>query len=118
MSIHLHGIVEHCSDSKGGKKRPWEERKRDYIDHLKTKPDASLLVSLADKTHNSRAIVTDLQAHGAEVWNRFSATPEQILWYYRKLLKVFSERRPSALTAELKRAVDEMHAIAKAQGLL
>ena len=109
-------IVEGCSDSfeeDGGKKRPWEERKEGYIERLKTEPQGTVLVSAADKLYNVRAIVEDFRVEGDKVWERFNRGPEQQLWYYSELLKVFQARCPEwRIIAELGRAVAELAKIA------
>jgi (p)ppGpp synthase/HD superfamily hydrolase len=105
-------IVRDCTDSWEDPKPDWDERKRIYLESLESKPDASLLVSLADKTHNARAIVTDLHLEGEKLWDRFNKPASKTLGYYRKLEAFFSRRRPGPLATELKRAVDEMHRFA------
>ena len=55
-------MVEGCSDSfeeDSSKKREWEQRKNGYIERLQAEPQDTLLVSLADKLYNVRAIVED-----------------------------------------------------------
>ena len=110
------GIVEACSDTLAEQKEPWPERKRRYIAHLEDPdlPHGALLVSLADKLHNARAIVFDLRLHGDALWERFrtGSGPDQ-LWYYRSLAEVFARRRPGELADELSRTVDEMAQLAK-----
>ncbi|NGX16029.1 HD domain-containing protein [Wenzhouxiangella sp. XN24] len=76
-------IVEHCTDAMpepGEQKAPWAERKQAYLATLEHKDDyRALLVTAADKLHNTRAILTDLrtcQRDGrpqAEFWLRFVA---------------------------------------------
>lgn len=105
-------IVEDCTDSWEDPKPEWRPRKEAYLKSLESKPDASLLVSLADKTHNARAIVTDLVLEGEKLWERFNKPASDTLWYYRELETFFSRRRPGPLATELKRAVDEMHRFA------
>ena len=105
-------IVEGCSDSfeeDSGKKKPWEDRKRGYIERLKTESEDTLLVSAADKLYNVRAVVEDHSSHGAEVWKRFNRGPEQQVWYYGEILKVFQQRcRDWRIVKELGRAVSEL----------
>ena len=103
-------IVEGCSDSSTHPKPPWRERKERYIAHLETADRSVLLVSAADKLHNARAIAADLRAVGPCVWDRFNASREDELWYYRTLLEVFRRRLTGvpALVGELERAVEEM----------
>ena len=54
------GIVLDCTDADTLPKPPWHERKEAYIASLAHKSKDYLLVSLADKTHNARAILDDL----------------------------------------------------------
>jgi (p)ppGpp synthase/HD superfamily hydrolase len=99
-------IVDECSDTDVVPKPPWKQRKQDYIDHLGEASDATILVSLADKLDNARAILRDFRDLGPELWTRFSVhDPRQHLWYYRELLKVFKERNSSWLVAELERVL-------------
>lgn len=131
-------IVEHCTDAMpapGERKAPWPERKRAYLASLEHKDDyRALLVTAADKLHNTRAIVTDLRTYQragrspAEFWRRFvddkpdakleERVPE-ILWYYQALADVLSGKaeeevretgqgRLGRLAGELESAVGEM----------
>jgi (p)ppGpp synthase/HD superfamily hydrolase len=50
-------IVADCTDAWTEPKPPWRPRKEAYLKALPNKPAASLLVSLADKTHNAEAIL-------------------------------------------------------------
>ena len=54
-------IVEGCTDSfveYPDKKQEWEERKSSYIERLWNEPPETLLVSVADKLYNARAILS------------------------------------------------------------
>ncbi len=103
-------IVRDCTDSWVEPKPAWRERKEAYIASLATKPATSLLVSLADKTHNARAIVTDLREHGEVLWNRFQADRDGVLWYYGALADTFEGYGPKSLTRELRSSVEAMRA--------
>jgi (p)ppGpp synthase/HD superfamily hydrolase len=101
-------IVEACSDSladtaKGERKADWQERKEQYLAHLRKADDDILRVSLADKVHNARSILRDLRKSkiGAKVWARFSQPKEKTLWYYRSLADRFCKRLPGQLSSEL-----------------
>jgi len=88
-------IVRGCSDSlvvDEALRPSWEDRKESYLQHLGSDDADILLVSAADKTHNARAIATDIQSIGDQVWERFTPNQGQILWYYRSLLRLFTER--------------------------
>jgi (p)ppGpp synthase/HD superfamily hydrolase len=95
-------IVAECSDTFEAPKPPWRGRKERYIQHLREASDDAVLVSLADKLDNARAILRDFRAHGNEVWQRFSVQDPQLhLWYYRSLLEVYSQRAHSWMVGEL-----------------
>ncbi|MBJ7336695.1 HD domain-containing protein [Mycolicibacterium sp.] len=102
-------IVAECSDTDVVPKPPWQQRKQHYIDHLADASEATILVSLADKLDNARAILRDYRDHGDELWQRFSVKePEMHLWYYRELLEVFKEKNDTWLVAELERVFGEL----------
>lgn len=88
-------IVEGCSDSLSEDpetKAPWRERKVAYLEHLKAADDDTLTVSLADKLHNARAIVSDLRISGPQTWDRFNAEPLDILWYYTEIQTIGQQK--------------------------
>ena len=103
-------IVAGCTDGVPdvrGHKPPWTTRKQAYLDHLKLAHDDVLLVSGSDKLHNARAIVEDLLNIGMKVFDRFSASKEQTLWYYDSLAAIFESRRTPVAKA-LRETVDTM----------
>ena len=103
-------IVAGCTDGvpdASGRKPPWQARKQAYLDHLKLASDDVLLVSSSDKLHNARAIVEDLLNIGQRVFDRFSASKEQTLWYYESLAQIFESRGTKTAKA-VRSAVDEM----------
>jgi hypothetical protein len=68
-----------------------------------------LRVSLADKLHNLRSVVVDVERSGATVWKRFNAGRKQQEWYYRELLEVFERRLPDSRNLpEFRRLVGEV----------
>jgi (p)ppGpp synthase/HD superfamily hydrolase len=106
-------IVDGCTDAYQIPKPPWKERKEEYIQHLRSVPADIRLVSLADKLHNARAILADLRSQGGQTWDKFNGGKDGTLWYYRTLVEVFFASGEDALTAELKRVVDEINCLAE-----
>ena len=104
-------IVAACSDTDLTPKPPWRERKESYIAHLHNPdlPTGTLRVSLADKLHNARAILFDLEA-GHDVFERFNAGRDEQRWYYDALATTFGELTDSPMAAELRRVVDRIWA--------
>lgn len=102
-------IVAECSDTFETPKPPWHARKERYIDHLRVASEDAVLVSLADKLDNARAILRDFRALENEVWQRFSVQDPQLhLWYYRSLLEVFGQRTHSWMVGELRDVIDAL----------
>lgn len=95
-------IVATCSDSFTLPKPPWEQRKKDYLAHLRSASPDSRRVSLADKLHNARSILRDLHCLGNSVWDRFNGGKEGTLWYYRSLAEIFNEEQDGYMASELK----------------
>ncbi len=105
----VRAIVAACSDTFESPKPPWRERKEQYIDHLRGASDDAVLVSLADKLDNARAILRDFRALGSDVWQRFRVRdPGLHLWYYRSLLEVFEQRSGSWMVGELRNVIDAL----------
>lgn len=105
-------IVQGCTDSLAvdpEHKEPWRQRKENYIAHLNEVDDDTLTVSLADKLHNGRSIVSDLMITGPSAWDRFNASPEDILWYYNEILAMgrIKNGRPFLVT-NLTQAITDM----------
>lgn len=108
-------IVLACSDSTD---EEWKrtvnywERKQAYLDHLESTDDErAVLVSIADKVHNARAIVTDLQRHGVGVLDKFTGSPGEILTYYVECLRIAEFKNvPEALLWPLFAAIVELDA--------
>ena len=70
-------------------------------------------MSVADKLHNTRAILADHRRIVDRVWDRFAANRDEVLWYYRSLADVYSETGDDAgdsagLLGELKVVVEEL----------
>ncbi len=98
-------IVEDCTDSWETPKRPWADRKREYIEHARSLPPASLRVAAADKVHNAYAILRDLRNVGDEVWARFNAPADDVIAYYEGLVRAMRESGGGKLVDELDRIV-------------
>ena len=67
-------MVEGLSDSlaaDSNDKEPWEQRKREYIDRLRSEAADVRLISAADKLYNARSILEDYRLIGPEIWRRF-----------------------------------------------
>ena len=103
-------IVWACSDTDETPKPPWKERKTRYIEHVRQAGPDARRVSCADKLHNARSILRDYRALGERLWDRFTASGDETLWYYRELIAALRQPDRSPLVAELERVVSELEA--------
>jgi (p)ppGpp synthase/HD superfamily hydrolase len=96
-------LVEAASEP--DKSLDWETRKKHTIRFLLQAPSKDiLLLSCADKLDNIRAIRTDYDTMGEELWKRFNRPKEQQSWYYRELAETFMQRVADAQTEKLFRS--------------
>ena len=115
-------IVRANSDSLTGEseKAPWHERKHTYVAAFPHKSPAALRVSLADKLHNARSILSDYRIHGDALWARFGQGKGLATRvYYRELAAAFERERArmgehaAPAVDELRRVVDAITALAE-----
>lgn len=104
-------IVDDCSDTFETPKPDYRPRKAAYVAGLKDKQSDSQLVSLADKVHNMRSILRDYRMSQEELWKRFNADRDTILWHYDELLAAFrniNHPKHKALVDELERDLNAL----------
>jgi len=108
-------IVEGCTDTFEKPKPAWRKRKEKYLAHLPSAPRYVRLVSLADKLYNSQAILADLIETGPAVWDRFTSSKEDTLWYYRSLVEIFNDEQANdgPMAVQLKWVVNKIDEIAR-----
>jgi (p)ppGpp synthase/HD superfamily hydrolase len=104
-------LVLGLSDSTTHPKPPWEERKQTYLARLAGESADLKLISAADKLHNATAILRDHRAVGEVVWDRFSASREQTLWYYREVVVALGQGWSHPLLDELSVVVERMQGL-------
>ncbi|MFO7709972.1 MAG: HD domain-containing protein [Desulfobacterales bacterium] len=79
--------------SEPDKQARWEDRKAHTLAYLEHEAGEDvLLVALADKLDNVRAIRTGLADEGETFWERFNRPENDQNWYYRGLVRAFSAR--------------------------
>ena len=109
-------IVDACTDSYDNPKPPWRPRKEAYVTHVRERVERggyepALRVSLADKLHNTRAILADVRESGDTVFERFNGKKDGTIWYYAALVEAF-RGFPNRMVGELEREVTELSRLA------
>lgn len=101
-------IVDGCTDGDTIPKPPWQERKQQYIEKLRSASASVRRIALADKLHNVRCILSDLYREREATWQKFKGGKGGTLWYYRTLSQLFLETDTnSLLVQELNRVVSK-----------
>jgi (p)ppGpp synthase/HD superfamily hydrolase len=95
-------------------------RKQVYLDHLRNEQrSGAIRVSLADKVHNARSTVNNLEDIGTKTWDRFNSGAVDQLWWYSNLTIIYEAKAAAGLAsptraAELRRLVEVMGRFAPA----
>lgn len=106
-------IVEECSDTFEVPKPPWRARKQAHLTKLETALPATQRVMLADKLHNSRALLRDLRREGAAAWDKFNGGKEGTLWYYRAAHAALGQHHKGYLWEEFGRVLAEIERLSQ-----
>ena len=89
------------SGDTSARKSSWRARKEHYLTRLRHDTHGHVLVSACDKRHNLKAIVDDVRRIGPAYMDRFSAAPEEQIWFYSAFRTAIAGRVPAALEEEL-----------------
>lgn len=105
-------IVKDISEPKtaGQPKLPWKERKQAYLERLgNSYYFEAYIVAAADKVHNLTDILDDYYQFGDEIWQRFNASKQDILQYYRAVFDLIrNEPVPIELKHHLTTLIEEL----------
>lgn len=103
-------IVDGCTEERRQPELAWRVRKQAHLTKLELAGASVLLVAVADKLYNARAILRDYRIVGEKLWKRFTGNRDGILWYYRGLVTAFrhSGLAPRDLVDELDRVVTHL----------
>ncbi len=94
-----------------GRKRTWQERKVEHLAFIAAEPWEARAIVLADKLHNLGSMIVDFE-NGEEIWTRFNASPERILWYHREMVLAAEQADPrlAMLASECREMIERLEA--------
>ncbi|QDU60712.1 Bifunctional (p)ppGpp synthase/hydrolase SpoT [Planctomycetes bacterium Pan216] len=101
-------IVLACTDTDQTPKPPWRERKAAFLERLRQSDRSVGLVVAADKLHNARSTLEELQVKGESVWEKFTTGREGSLWYYREVIDALESLPALPLLPLLEQTVDAL----------
>ena len=110
-------IVKDVSEDKvaGEPEKPWIERKKGYLAHLNNLANVGpIIVSTADKIHNLTDMLDEYDRVRDELWQRFNATKEDELWFYKSFLEIIQKKAiPEKMKADLESLVNMLESVIK-----
>jgi (p)ppGpp synthase/HD superfamily hydrolase len=113
MGADVAKLVAQVSEQKldaDGKMRPWQARKEDYIDGLRTGNAQAVAISLADKIHNLWSINQSLDAN-EPIFEALSGDMEAQHWFHRAVLdasKAHDDPRLSPMRDRLQEEIERL----------
>lgn len=107
-------LVDACTDGDPAEKEgmSWRARKERYLKHLENADRDVLLISVADKLHNARAILRDYRRLGEPLWSRFRGRKSGTLWYYSALAATYRRAGDVPYSEELMEVVETLQRLA------
>ncbi len=101
-------IVVALTDTVEHPKPPWRQRKEAHIAHLRQASADIRLVCAADKLHNARSIIRDLNRDGITTFARFAGGAVGTSWYFCAISEMLTEGWPHPLGGLLADAAAEI----------
>lgn len=97
-------VAAETEEKEADARASWQRRKQRTIDRLQGAPRETLILTLADKLSNLRAMRRDLSSLGRALWQRFNQSdPAMHGWYYASIAQAL---RPLENTAAYREFTD------------
>ena len=111
----VRAIVRSCTDLLEGdtreQKSEWKLRKKAYLKRFAAEDRDTQTVAACDKLHNLTNLVADLRADGTGFLERFNSSPDDTVWYFKKLGKELRKDLPKPHGCEFYARLDELCAL-------
>jgi hypothetical protein len=89
----------------------WEEKKKKYIETVRSGPEGAKAVATADKIANARSLLAAHAREGSAVWAHFNAGKEKKLWFEEMMLAMLRETWQDPLVDDYAQLVEAMRAL-------
>lgn len=101
-------IVDGCTESEREPQQRWRAHKQRYLAQVAAADAAVQRVVLADKLHNGRSLLVNVQLVGDRTWGYFVARREELLWLNWEQVKLFQRLSDSWMVRELAAVVERL----------
>ncbi len=89
----------------------WDEKKKAYIESVRTAPEGAKAVATADKIANAESLLAAHEREGSAVWCHFNAGKEKKLWFEEAMLAMLQESWQHPLVDAYAEMVGQMKAL-------
>ena len=89
----------------------WEEKKKAYIEAVRSAPEGVKAIATADKIANARSLIANHATRGPAVWEHFNAGRDKKLWFERAMLSMLEETWEHPLVEEYRDCVTRMESL-------
>ena len=103
FSEKVAALVENVTETQ--KDLPWEDRKKEALEHIESFSNDAILVKSADVISNISELLDDQTQEGERVWDRFNASKEMFLENTYRVITSLRRRWPES---PLSRDLDEL----------
>jgi len=86
----------------------WEAKKSKYIETVKAGGEKAMIVCLADKIVNLKALLEIYEKEGEKVWTRFNRGKEKKLWFESSVLEMLKENLEHPLMESYEKLIKEL----------
>ena len=94
---------------------PWLRRKENYLNNLKTASIESVIVSVADKTHNIQSMLLGARTHDNTQFEKFKGSIRNTLWFFDEIENIANDRlgKDHILVTKMSQSLHELKEILK-----
>lgn len=86
----------------------WEERKKQYIETIRTAPIEVKAVSVADKIHNTESMLAAYREQGQMFWTKFNRGRDEQLWFLEALIDTYKTGWDHPLINEYEQLIKQL----------
>jgi (p)ppGpp synthase/HD superfamily hydrolase len=86
----------------------WEDKKRAYIETVRSTSDEAKAISVADKIANAKSLLAAGKEQGTEIWKHFNRGRDKKIWFEKAMLDMLRETWQHPLVDEYAALVTEM----------
>jgi len=87
---------------------PWEDKKKKYVETVRSASEGAKAVATADKIHNLESLLGAYAKQGNKVWEHFNAGMEKKIWFEESMLEMLKETWEHPLVDEYDELLSEL----------